>query len=89
MRRQWKIEEKVAILEEATEGNVIEVCRKHNLSTGTFYTWKKRFEASGKEGLQVKYEPKSKEHKAVEEENRILRKLLSDKDIELEVTREM
>jgi putative transposase len=37
----------------------------------------------------VTYDTKSKELKEAEEENRILRKLLSDKEIELEVQREL
>jgi putative transposase len=37
----------------------------------------------------VTYDIRSKELKHAEEENRILRKLLSNKDIELEVQREL
>ena len=40
-------------------------------------------------GLKVTYDTKSKELKEVEEENRILRKLLSDREIELEIQREL
>jgi len=37
----------------------------------------------------VTYDTRSKELKQSEEENRVLRKLLSDKEIELEVQREL
>lgn len=40
-------------------------------------------------GLKVTYDTRSKELKQAEEENRILRKLLSNKEIELEVQREL
>ena len=36
-------------------------------------------------GLKVTYNTKNKQHKQLKEENRILRKLLSNKEIELEV----
>jgi putative transposase len=39
--------------------------------------------------LKVAYDTKSKEHEQAEEENRVLRKLLSDREIGLEVQREL
>lgn len=56
---------------------------------GYFYSWKKKYEHKGEAGLKVTYDTKSKELKQAEEENRILRKLLGDKEIELEVQREL
>ena len=53
------------------------------------FSWKKKFDNSGEAGLKVTYDARSKELKESEEENRILRKLLSDKNIELEVQREL
>ncbi|WP_346727907.1 hypothetical protein [Cellulophaga sp. E16_2] len=47
------------------------------------YRWKK------KAGLKATYDTYGKELKQLEEENRILRKLLSHKEIELEVWREL
>jgi len=43
-RRRWTAEEKLKILEEArcTEQSVSEVCRRHGIATGQFYTWEKR-----------------------------------------------
>jgi len=89
MKRRWTLEEKLAILKEAESGNVVEVCRKHNVSTGSFYNWKKKFETKGEEGLKVKYDTSSREMKEAEEKIRILRKLLTDKEIELEIQREL
>lgn len=89
MNRKWKFEEKLSILKEAEQGNVIEVCRKHGVSTGSFYNWKKKFETKGEEGLKVTYNNQSSEMKKAEEEIRILRKLLADKEIELEVQKEL
>jgi len=87
--KKWSLKEKLEILSLSEELGVVATCRKHGVSTGTFYSWKKKFELHGEAGLKVTYDTKSKELKAAEEENRVLRKLLSDKEIELEVQREL
>ncbi|GAW90801.1 transposase IS3 family [Flavobacterium psychrophilum] len=53
------------------------------------YSWKKKHEKQGEAGLKVTYDTSSKELKQAEEENRILRKLLANKEIELEISREL
>ena len=85
--KKWSLAEKLEILSSAAAIGVVESCRKYGVSTGTFYNWKKKHDNQGDAGLKVTYDTKSKELKQAEEENRILRKLLSDKEIELEVQR--
>ena len=87
--KKWSLDQKLEIIACSEEIGVVETCRKYGVSTGTFYSWKKKFDRHGEAGLQVTYDTKSKELKAAEEENRVLRKLLSDKEIELEVQREL
>ncbi len=87
--KKWTLKEKLEILSKSEEIGVVETCRKYSVSTGTFYSWKKKFDHKGEAGLKVTYDTKTKEHKASEEENRVLRKLLSDREIELEVQREL
>lgn len=87
--KKWSLEQKLEILSISEEVGIVDTCRKYGVSTGTFYSWKKKHESHGKAGLKVTYDTKSKEHKQAEEENRILRKLLSNKEIELEVQREL
>jgi len=43
-RRYWTAEEKLQIIQEArqTEHTVSEVCRRHGLAVGQFYTWEKQ-----------------------------------------------
>ena len=89
MKRRWTLEEKLAVLQESENGSIVEVCRKNNLSTGSFYNWKKKFDTKGEKGLQVKYDSRSLEMKKVEEEIRILRKLLADREIELKIQKEL
>ena len=87
--KKWSLEEKLEILSRSEEIGVVETCRKYSLSTGTFYSWKKKYDNKGEAGLKVTYDTDSKELKQSQEENRILRKLLSNKEIELEVQREL
>jgi putative transposase len=87
--KKWTLKEKLEILSTSEEIGVVETCRKYSHSTGTFYSWKKKFDHKGEAVLKVSYDTKNKEHKDSEEENRVLRKLLSDREIELEVQREL
>ena len=87
--KKWNLDEKLKILASCEEIGTLETSRKFSVSTGTLYSWKKKHENHGEAGLKVTYDVRSKELKQVEEENRILRKLLSNKEIELEVQREL
>ena len=87
--KKWSLEEKIEILSCSEEIGIVETCRKYSLSTGTFYSWKKKYDNKGEAGLKVTYDTDSKELKQSQEENRILRKLLGNKEIELEVQREL
>jgi putative transposase len=87
--KKWSLEEKLEILSSSEEQGIVEACRKYKVSTGTFYSWKKKYDTQGEVGLKVTYDTRSKELKAAQGENRILRKLLSNKEIELEVQREL
>jgi len=87
--KRWSLEEKLEILEHAKEFGVVETCRKFSVSTGNYYNWRKKFDQKGEAGLKNTYQRKSKELREAEEENRVLRKLLSDREIELEIQREL
>ena len=87
--KKWTLEQKLEILSSSEGIGIVETCRKYSVSTGTFYSWKKKFEHQGEAGLKVTYDTRSKELKAAEQENRVLRKLLSDREIELKVQREL
>lgn len=81
--KKWSLKEKLEIFSSSEEIGVVETCRKYGVSTGTFYSWKKKFDHKGEAGLKVSYNTQSKEIKQLEEENRVLRKLLGNKEIEL------
>ena len=64
--KKWSLEEKLTILASSEEIGTVETFRKYGVSTGTFYSWKKKFEHKGEEGLKVTYDIRSKwEHKII------------------------
>jgi len=87
--KKWSLEEKLEILASSAKNGAVETSRKYSVSTGTLYSWKRKHDNHGEAGLKVTYDVRSKEMKQLEEDNRILRKLLSNKEIELEVQREL
>lgn len=89
-RKKWTVSEKVEILEKARTGDVVVTCREYGVSTGTYYYWKKLFEAKGEAGLSGNYKRNTdKELKESQEKVRVLSKLLAEKEVELEVQREL
>jgi len=74
-------EQMVKILREADGVPVGEVAKKHGISDVTIYAWRKRF---GKlEAVDVK------RLRQVETENARLKKLLAERDLEIEVMKEI
>ena len=70
-RKQFSEEQIIGILKEAEAGAVVtELCRKHGLSSATYYAWKAKFG-----GLEVS---DAKRLRALEEENGRLKRLLAD-----------
>jgi len=57
--RRWTQEEKLSILALAEEKGIVEACRERGVSTGTFYSWKKKFDSEGEAGLSVRYQSKT------------------------------
>lgn len=53
-RRHWTAEEKLRIIEEArqTPASVSEVCRRHGIAPGQFYTWEKQARQGALEALR-------------------------------------
>ncbi|PAV24884.1 IS3 family transposase, partial [Tamilnaduibacter salinus] len=71
MKKRFSEEQIIGILKEAEAGlTVKELCRKHNISDATFYTWRKKYG-----GLEVS---EARRLKAMEDENARLKKLLAE-----------
>jgi putative transposase len=74
-------EQMVAILREADGSSVAEVARKHKVSEQTLYVWRKRFgmlEANDVKRLR-----------ALETENAKLKKLVVERDLEIDTLKEI
>lgn len=74
-------EQMVRILREADGLPVAAVAKKHGVSEPTIYAWRKRFGTL--EAMDVK------RMKVVEQENARLKKLLAERDLEIEVMKEI
>ena len=81
-RKRFSEEQIVKVLEEALSGApVTEVCRKHNISSPTFYEWKKKY------GVMTASDVK--ELRSVKEENQKLKKLLANALLENDVLKDV
>lgn len=70
-RSRFSEEQIIGILKENEAGaKVDEICRRHGISSATFYAWRKKF--SGMEASEAK------KLKSLEDENAKLKRLLAD-----------
>jgi len=88
-RRQFSVEQKLAILNEAEQVGVTQTLRKHNLSHSVFLRWKNQFNSGGTGSLQPQYHKVDPQVKALEDENARLRKIISNQALELEFKTEL
>ena len=98
-KRKWSVEQKLGIIKELESGvHFAELCRKYNISNQQLYTWRKKFQSNGKQGLEHEGEVVAKSQylsavKRIEElemalgrktlENEILKKTFEIKGIKL------
>lgn len=76
-------EQVVQILSEGDKGDktITEVCREHGISQPTFYNWRKRFRGMGVDEVR--------EYRKLKQENARLKKLLADRDVEIDAMKEV
>ena len=80
-KSRFSEEQIVGMLKEHQAGiGVADLCRKYGISDATFYTWRSRFS-----GMEVS---DAKRLKALEEENRKLKKLLAESVLDAATLRE-
>lgn len=81
-RSKFSEEQVIGILKEHEAGlTAAEICRKYAISDATFYKWRSRYG-----GMEVS---DARRLKALEEENRKLKKLLAESMLDVATVREM
>jgi putative transposase len=81
-KSRFSEEQIIRILKEHAAGlSASEVCRKHGISDATFYKWRSRFG-----GMEVS---DARKLKALEDENRKLKKLLAESMLDVSTLKEM
>lgn len=89
-KRTFSKEEKISILEEAKKEGVNVTLEKHGVYPGTYYSWKQKYEQMGEEGFK---HGMTKEHlkeiKRLEKENAMLKKIVAEKELEVQLQQEL
>ena len=82
MKKRFSEEQIVQILREGVAGgkSVEQICRDHGISAATYYLWKRKYGAM--------HEPDVKRLRELEKENARLKKMVADRDLEIDVMKE-
>ncbi len=83
MKKIFTDEQIVSVLRgyEASGSTVKEYCRQKEVSEGTFYKWRTRFGT-----MEVS---EVREHRQLQQENARLKRLLAERDLEIDVMKEV
>ena len=81
-KKRFSEEKMVSILREADTGDktIVELCRRHGISDVTFYAWRRKFGRMS--------EPAVKRLRELEKGNVRLKRLLAERDLEVDVLKE-
>jgi putative transposase len=81
--KRFKEEQIIRVLREVEQDGVtvVDVCKKYGVSEQSYYRWKSKYG-----GLDVS---EARRLKQLEAENSILKKLLAERDLEIEVMKEI
>ncbi len=81
MKKRYGEEQIVKILSEASKGDIAGVCRRYGISDATYYNWKKKYEGMSTSDLR--------KLKILEEENRKLKKIVADKELDIDALKSL
>ena len=80
-KSRYSDEQIVRILRETDKDSVAEVAKRHGVSEQSIYGWRQRFSGMAVDDV--------KEMKSLAQENARLKKLLAERDLEIEVMKEI
>jgi putative transposase len=80
-KSRFSDEQIVRMLRESDQSSVLEVSKRHGISESTIYLWRQRFGSMAVDEV--------KHLKALEQENTRLKKLLAERDLEIEIMKEI
>lgn len=81
MKKRYSDEQIVRILRESELGKPSDVAKRHGVSEASIYAWRKKFMGMGVDEV--------KHLRVLEIENSRLKKLLAERDLEIEVMKEI
>ena len=82
-RKKISKQEKLSIIKEASEQGITVTLEKYGIYPATYYSWKKKFESMGEEGLDYGMtKPQLKRIRELEKENQMLKELVAEKELE-------
>jgi putative transposase len=88
--RKFSATEKERILLDIQRLGVVVGCRKYALSKAVYYKWLQRYNALGLDGLEDRRGKNMDGHiKRLEKENRMLKELLAEKELESKMKDEL
>lgn len=95
-RTRYPKEFKEQVLREAREsGNIAQTAKRHGLAPSVVYDWisaskRKAFEAAPPSAKKVNaYQPSAQEYRRLEDENEALKKLIGEKELEIQILRDL
>ncbi len=82
-KKRFKAEQIVRVLQEAEKGDVPvgEICRRHEVSESTFYRWRQTYA-----DMKV---PEVKRVRDLEQENVRLKRIVAERDLEIDAMKEV
>ncbi len=80
-KSKYSIEQIVGVLREGNGASVQEVCRRHNLSSATFYKWRQKYG-----GMEIS---EARRLKGLEEENMRLKRVVADQAVKIQILEEV
>lgn len=81
-RSRFSDEQIIRILNEHRSGKTIkDICAQHNLSTATFYIWKRKYGDMDVQDVR--------KQRALEEENARMKKIIADQAMQIDILKEI